>query len=580
MTVAKILYITVFDSRLFIPSNVRSIMMNLFMCSVLVINIVFVYVNVVPAQNIVNSNNCWNANVQCNIEANLTRDALSQSFLVNFNCSDNVEHSVKSSYGFRQIKGVETIKLNGCNVTQNNTIGVEHIDDPISVTHLTICLFKTKIFYSKHLDKFKSLVTIKLIDNVFEEIINKSFQNVITVEALVLSNNNLKVIAPHAVVPLNHLKNLTIIEPNLSINELNLTFCSSLKHVWLDVYAYVWQALPTSTETLVVINTKLTFAARTLRVEHLKTVSITKSQFNEFPTIESSSLLLLNLTQNKLRRFSEHHLPNLEILDLSGNELKEIDANSFKSMVRLREMYADRNGIEKISKKAFDSNTRLEVIKIAGNRLKTMEFADHLAERPLQIFIDDNPWSCVWVLNVSSEHPKIFAIFHYNKYSNNLNVRGLNCVHYEADGYNAYESSLATEIVPISSTLPFDENIEISYRRNPKDTALITLIILVVGVAVLFFLLYLHIKCRENTVEPFYRSLPYDTHQMSDRIDIIRRNLPPTDYEAPIAAREQADLKEVIYEQIPEKFTNYDRIPEKFTVHEGFNDVNSVLSYT
>lgn len=544
------------------------------MCSVLVINIVFVYIYVVVAQESVNTNICWNANVQCNIEANLTRDTFSKSFLVNFNCSDDVEHSVKSSYGFRQIKGVEMIQLNGCNTTQNNTIGVEHIDDPISVTHLTIYLFKTKTFYSKHLDKFKSLVTIKLIDNVFEEISNESFQNVISVETLVISNNNLTVIAPYAVFPLNNLKNLTIIEPNLSIEELNFTLCYSLKHMWLDVYAYEWQLLPKSLETLEIINTKLTFRSKTLRMEdctNLKSISITKTQFKEFPTIESSSLQLLNLTGSNWHQFAGNYLPNLEILDLSGNEIKEINADSIKSMARLREMYADDNLIEKISKHAFDSNTHLEIIKITGNRLKSMEFTDHLAERPhLQIFIDNNPWSCVWVLNVSSEHPTIFAIFHYNKYSNNLNVRGLNCIHYEVDGYNAYESSIATEAtVPISSTIPFAENIEISYRRNPKDTALITLIILVVGVAVLFFLLYLHIKCRENTVEPFYRSLPYDTHQMSDRIDIIRRNLPPTDYEAPIAARDHTDLKEVIYEQIP----------EKFTVHEGFDDVNSVLAY-
>lgn len=556
--------------------------MSFLVYSVFVINIVFVYVYVAVAQEIVNRNICWNANVQCNIKANLTRDAFSTPFSVNLNCSDDVEQSVKNNNGLRQITKIEIITLNGCNVTQNNTIGVEYIDDPISVTQLTIYLFKTKTFYSKHLDKFKSLVTMKLIDNVFEEIINESFQNITTVETLVISYNNLKLIAPYAVVPLNNLKNLTIIEPNLSIKELDYTFCYSLKHMWLEVYAYEWQNLPKSMESLEITNTKLIISAKNFNLANctnLKEISITESQFNEFPTIKSSSLKILNLTRNNLQQFSNNYLPNLEILDISGNKLKEISANSFNSMEQLREMYADDNRIEKISKQAFDSNTHLEMIKISGNRLKSIEFSDHLAERPLKIFIDDNPWSCMWVLNMSDVHPTIFAIFHYNKYPNKLNVHGLNCLYYEMDGYNVYESGIATEIVPISSTLPFAENIEISYRRNPKDTALITLIILVVGVAVLFFLLYLHIKCRENTVEPFYRSLPYDTHQMSDRIDIIRRNLPPTDYEAPIGASREADSKEVIYEQIPEKFTNYDRIPEKFTVHDGLDDVNSVLSY-
>lgn len=554
--------------------------MNFSVCCVLITNIVFVFIYVVLAQERVDSNICWNANVQCNIEANLTRDTFAKPFLVNFDCSD----VVKSSNDFRKIKGVKMITLNGCNVTENNTIGVEYIDDPISVTHLTIHLFKAKTFYSKHLDKFKSLVTIKLIDNVFEEIINESFQNIMSVESVVISNNNLKLIAPHAVVRLNNLKNLTIIEPSLSINELDFKMCYSLKHMWLKMNVYEWQVLPKSMETFEIINTKLSFNSKSFDLEgctNLTKISISESRLNEFPLIESSSLQILNLSHNNLQQLPQNDLPNVKILDLSGNKIKEISSNSFKSMVQLREIYAHNNRIEKISKQAFDLNEHLEIIKISGNRLKSMEFTDHLAERPsLQIFIDDNPWSCMWVLNVSSENPSIFSIFHYNKYSNKLNVRGLNCLYYELDGYNVYESSVGTEITPISSTSvqSIPDNIEISYRRNPKDTALITLIILVVGVAVLFFLLYLHIKCRENTVEPFYRSLPYDTHQMSDRIDIIRRNLPPTDYEAPIATRE-ADLKEVIYEQIPEKFTNYERIPEKFTVHEGFDDVNSVLSY-
>lgn len=556
------------------------------------VNIVFVYVYldiyelyVAVAQDTLNPSRCWNANVPCNIEANLTRDAFSQPFVVNFNCSDNVVPlSAKSGY-VRLIKGVQMIQLNGCNVTQNATIGVEYIDDPFSVTHLTIYSFKVKTFYANHLDQFKSLAVLQLIDNVFEELIAESFQGSATIRTLVISNNNLKVIAPHAVVPLNNLMNLTVVEPILVINELNFTLCYSLKHMRLAVHAYEWQVLPTSTETIEIFNTTLSFPADTFELDNctnLQRITIYRCQFNSFPAIESLSLQILNLSRNNLQRLSdETFLPNLEVLDLSGNQIKDIDGNSFKSMAKLRELYVVDNRIDRISTQAFDFNEHLEILKLSGNRLKSMEFSDRLAERSLQIFIDDNPWSCKWVLNVSSEHPTIFAIFHYNKYSNRLNVHGLNCLYYEVDGwYNMYDTSIATEIVPITSTInsTFVRNIELTYRRNPKNTVVITIIILVVGVAVLFFLLYLHIKCRENTVEPFYRSLPYDTHQMSDRIDIIRRNLPATDYEAPIAARD-ADQKEVIYEQIPEKFSNYERIPEKFHVHEGFDDVNSVLAY-
>lgn len=563
---------------------------------VVVINIVFVYVYVVVAQDIVNGSVCWNGNVQrCNILANLTRDDVtSKSFLVNFNCSGDVDQlAAQQSYGFnRQIRDVQTIELNGCNVTRNDTIGVEHIDDPSSVTHLTIDSFKLKTFYSKHLDKFKSLVTLKLIDNVLDEIINKSFQDILTVEVLDITNNNLKMIAPHAVVPLNHLKSFTLIEPNLSIDELVVTFCFELKHLRLAVNKYQWQPLPNSTETFEMFDTKLTFPERSFGLEscaNLTRMTITHSQWNDFPAVESSSLKVLNLTQNNLLQLTENFdLPNLQILDISGNEIKEINADTFKSMERLSEMYASNNRIERIAKGAFDSNNQLEVIQISGNRLKSMEFTDHLAEQPLRIFIDENPWSCLWVLHVSSEQPTIFAIFQYNKFTHKLNVEGLNCLYYEMDRYTMYDTTAAaasTETIPFSSTFNssifFDNTIEKSYRRHPKDTAMITLIILAVGVTVLFFLLYLHIKCRENTPEPFYRSLPYDAHQMSDRIDIIRRHLPPTDYEAPIVSHDPADLKEVIYEQIPEKFTNYERIPERFTVHDGcgFDDVNSVRPY-
>lgn len=550
---------------------------------VLVINIVFVYISVAVVQDIMNINSCWNSDIHCNIEGQFARKGF-EPFLVNINCDDSADYVTMHS-GVRRFIGIQTIILNGCNVARNSTIGVEHIDDPNGVTHLTIKFFKVKQFYSEHFDKFKFLATLQLINNVFEEIINESFQDINSVETLVIANNNLKFIAPYALTALNNLKNLTIIEPNLSIEVLNYTLCESLKHIILELYAYEWQILSSSLETLQITNTKLTFGVKRFGIkdfENLTEISITHSQFKEFPILESRTLKLLNLTQNKLHQFPENDLPNVENLDLSGNLLREIDSNALKSMVRLREIYVENNLIGKISKTAFDSNTHLEIIKISGNRLKSIQFIEYLAQTSLKIFIDDNPWSCMWVLNVSSEHPTIFAIFHYNKFSNKnkVNVNGLNCLFYDVNGYNVYESSIATEIIPISSTLPFAENIEISYRRNPKDTALITLIILVVGVAVLFFLLYLHIKCRQNTVEPFYRSLPYDAHphQMSDRIDIVRRNLPPTDYEAPIATTD-TDLKEVIYEQIREKYTNYERIPEKFVVHDGFDDVNSVVSY-
>lgn len=566
----------------------NSLIMSFSVRSVLV-NIVFVYVYldmyhiyVAVAQDTLNSNRCWSANVQCNIEANLTRDTF--SFVVNFNCSDNVPLT-KSNYGFRQITGVETIKLNGCNVTQNATIGLEYIDDPVSVTHLTIYSFKLKTFSAKHLDQFKSLAVLQLIDNVFYELIDESFRDSATIQTLVISNNNLEVIAPHAIVPLNNLLNLTIAEPILVINELNFALCYSLKHMRLSVHTYEWQLLPMSMETIDIFNTIISFPEDTFELENctkLQRITINHCQFNSLPAFVSSSLQTLNLTRNNLQQLSdETYLPNIDVLDLSGNKIKEIDDDTFKSMVKLRELYVDDNRIDRISKQAFDSNEHLEILKLSGNRLKSMEFTDQFAERSLQIFIDDNPWSCKWVLNVSSEYPMILAIFQYNKHLHQLNVHGINCLYYEVDTwYNMYDSSVATEIIPMTSTLnsTFVRNVEMNYRRNPKNTVVITIIILVVGVTVLFFLLYLHIKCRENTVEPFYRSLPYDTHQMSDRIDIIRRNLPPTDYEAPIAARD-ADQKEVIYEQIPEKFSNYERIPEKFHVHEGFDDVNSVLGY-
>lgn len=551
-------------------SSVRAVLVN--------IVFLYIYLDIAVAQETLNSHRCWNANVQCNIEANLTRDASSIPFVVNFNCSDNVELLKGSGSGLRQIKGVKTIKLNGCNVTQNGTIGVEYIEDPVSVTHLTIYSFKVETFYASHLDQFKSLVVLQLIDNVFEEIIDDSFQDIKTVKTLVISNNNLKVIAPHAVVPLNNLVNLTVVEPLLTINETDFTFCDSLQHIRLAVHAYEWQELPQSIETVEIMNTTLTFHAETFELDNctnLQSMTINECRFNGFPAIVSSSLRKLNLTRNNLQKFiEENSLPNLEVLDLSSNSIGEINGGPFKTMTKLRELYLVDNQIDRISEQAFEFNQHLEILKLSGNQMKSMEFTDHLAERSLQIqiFIDDNPWSCVWAWNVSLEHPAIFGHFHYKNNSNGLNVKELSCTYYKMDG--------STEIIPVTSTLnsTFIKNVESTYRRNPKSTVLITIIILVVGVAVLFFLLYLHIKCRENTVEPFYRSLPYDTHPMSDRIDIIRRNLPPTDYEAPIAARD-ADQKEVIYEQIPEHFTNYERIPEKFHVHEGFDDVNSMLAY-
>lgn len=503
--------------------------------------------------------NCWNIN-ECIIHAKFTRNNF--TFHVNIDCNENNDQSSAAIVldPFKRFSNVGNISLNGCDVNRTDTLGIEHIPDPNSVYVLYVEKFQANSNTTINREHFKTLTNLHILTlrkNVIERLnAFDTFDDLIELETLTIDRNNLQYIHSSLFEPLRNLKNLTIIEPQLNLKFL--TFFSNLTNVRIECKTLWWS--PQWPDTLTSLNirkTTIIFDDETknwfdfIELIELSELHLTTDNLTVFPQIVSGSLKVLNFSDNSLSSLETNDLDNLTICDISANKFIEINANFFQLMPNLREIFAQNNQIEFIADDAFISNNVLQLIDITGNRLKTIEFnVSHICP-PVRIVIDDNPLSCLWISEIVSSRPEFFEKFQFIQKLHTINVKGLQCI----------EQMMVPKFPPI-----FDENL---YRRNPRDTAILTLIILAIGVAVLFFLLYLHIKCRQNNQTPFYRSIsnPSSTFKMSERTDIIRKRiLPATDYEVPIdtsgrlstLCRDNTgnDKLPGIYEEIPEKISS------------------------
>lgn len=489
--------------------------------------------------------NCWNSN-ECVIRGKLTRNTI--TFPVNIDCNISDRLSIVRD-PFKRFSYIGNVTLTGCDVNRFDTFGTEYIPDPLSVRVLSLEKFKTTATERIHFQELKHLEFLMLRNNSIERLLSDAFDDLTELRSLTLDSNNLQYIHSSLFEPLVYLENLTVIEPKLNLKFL--TFFQNLTNVVLSTKTLWWSPKwPDTLRTLNIYKTKIVFDAETRNwfsfddFYELKQLHLTYDNLTKFSRIVSSSLKVLNFSGNYFKNLETNELENLTVFDISDNLFREVGSELLTMMPSLRHFLAHNNEIQFIAEDAFTSNNALSIIDLTGNQLRTIDCnVSHICP-PVRIVLDDNLWSCAWITETVTLRPEFFDKFLFQQNMDNTNVRGLKCIQY-----------------PINEMPPYDDNF---YRRNPKDTAILTLIILAIGVTVLFFLLYLHIKCRRLNRAPFYRAIsPTSTFKMSDRTDIIRKRiLPATDYEAPLnvsrlSESDNSDNKLTdIYEEIPDNFVD------------------------
>lgn len=545
---------------------------------------------------------CWNDTDACSIIGNFTRKQIGLSIAVNINClqarnDSQVNPAVLESHKAslrRRFHNIEIIHLNGCGVNDlmRNSFGIEHIPDQENVLQLTLEMFKIdREINSGAFKTFKKLEALTLINNLLLSGINRTtLGSLVELRNLVLENNRLAALDEKAFADFAPtLTHLTLRESALQLKRI--APLHNVTHVDVVVKELNWSDLFKSMKMVKSIRISQTHIVDTIEnvqsnFEHLVELHLVYNNLTDIPINQYPNLVQLNLSHNLMQSpsFDKLNMVKLNIADVSYNNLTTIDEYMLATLLHLETFIANHNRITVIKRKAFNRNLYLRHIDISHNQLKVLnlDLAIFVMASQLQIMIDDNPWSCVWVINFSANEPIIFNMkFVYTKYNDRINMHGLKCQFYANDEmvlqhhYHLLDDTHLhhnhTSSMPM---LPASPPIEIK-RRNTKHTAMITIIILVVGVTTLLLVLYVHIKCRPmaSTLQsPFYRALPTNHCSHSDRADIVRRILPPTDYESPLSERMKNRSMESINEMKPDTshmFTDidlkdlYEEIPER-----------------
>ncbi|ELU04862.1 hypothetical protein CAPTEDRAFT_138319, partial [Capitella teleta] len=126
-------------------------------------------------------------------------------------------------------------------------------------------------------------------------------------------------------------------------------------------------------------------------------VSCKDSNFTEIPPDLPTSVRILELSQNKLKKISNRtfiKFQNLTSLSLNENEISVIEKDAFKgldNLQRLWELILDKNSISSIQGGIFADVSSLQILRLSYNRLqyideRTFSGLDHLSFLSLNNF--------------------------------------------------------------------------------------------------------------------------------------------------------------------------------------------------
>ena len=89
-------------------------------------------------------------------------------------------------------------------------------------------------------------------------------------------------------------------------------------------------------------------------------------------------------------------LANLEVLHLENNNLKALVGHEFQTLLALRELYLQNNELVRIAAGAFDNLPMLNYLRLDGNLLTTFPVWTLASTNPFlnSLFLSENMWSC------------------------------------------------------------------------------------------------------------------------------------------------------------------------------------------
>ena len=89
-------------------------------------------------------------------------------------------------------------------------------------------------------------------------------------------------------------------------------------------------------------------------------------------------------------------LVNLEILHLENNQLKEIVGHEFSALLSLRELYLQNNNLVRIAQSAFEAMPMLNILRLDGNLLTNFPVWTLASSNPFlgTLYLAENMWSC------------------------------------------------------------------------------------------------------------------------------------------------------------------------------------------
>ncbi|KAH8392084.1 hypothetical protein KR215_000322 [Drosophila sulfurigaster] len=479
---------------------------------------------------------------------------------LDINCN-NVSSNLTSSFDLssQRVAGKLHVLLNGSQTPPLNvsSYGLEYLDNCRQLQSLEIEQFvgDASLQLSCAGQQLQNLSALSLSHNELGTLSANSFELLPQLEQLRIEQNSLRLLEPFT--SCEQLLKLSIRqERQLALRQSDvLEQLPRLQHLELIqlklITAELLETLPGELQELRVQQTPIEPPQLSINNGSAQLINLTlvQCQLNAFKLQlepEESQLLQLNLSGNVLRQL-QLASASLISLDLSANQLSSLNSSWFAQLPRLQTLQMRSNRLHSISLQHLLQLAPLSLLHLdlSSNLLLRLLDTQHARwdqTRQLRMRIDDNPWSCQWLLSFSHARPELFRLFSYAKYISQINVNGLSCRPQLED--ELIESNADTAV---NHTKQLDEQAQrhahlnvsshtvlygnpIQQSHSQRSEALIIVFMLPLGIALLFLLLYLYLHCERlfhwsyysNGMGCFGGNKSARGQRFVDHIDIVR----------------------------------------------------------
>ncbi|XP_008201327.1 insulin-like growth factor-binding protein complex acid labile subunit [Tribolium castaneum] len=239
------------------------------------------------------------------------------------------------------------------------------------------------------------------------------FSNLIALETLSLSNNNLQQLSRNSFTHNQHLTKLNLTGNSLRNGDF-LNFLPNLQYLNVS-----FNNFDSNTNLSVLISLKnLDFSFN----------SLDQIRYNFLGGLKF--LQTLNLSHNKISKISIgcfRDLQMLYILDLSNNEISSLELGVFGGLTRLSELDLSHNGLIQLNEGTFHNFKYLHVLNLRKTGLSYTVVENIMSHFPGLINIDlaENNWSCTLLIKFVKKHASVRLLG--GRDYNTANVHGVAC---------------------------------------------------------------------------------------------------------------------------------------------------------